>query len=226
MPKWARDFLLLPLIVGVIVALFTVVLPRVLGDELELSYEIDGPTRYLSDPAVRNIEVSVNGKPVKDIVSYRVRIWNSGGTPIMGLPVRIVFNSEDPEMSILAISHNTNPEYEFGDILPLESAANSKRFQYELLNGGDQDIVTLIANVAVPISLYTKAKGLTLVRIKPDEDLTFDEFMKGPAFGVLSALIAFFAFALQRFVDPFDNKIRQFVRRVLVPYRKDKHNGG
>lgn len=94
MPKWVRDFLILPLVVGLIVATVTFGLPKLFSEKTELSYEIDGPIRYLNDPAVKGIEVSVSGKTVNDIVAYRVRIWNSGGKPIKKIPVRIVFGSK------------------------------------------------------------------------------------------------------------------------------------
>jgi hypothetical protein len=224
MQKWARDFLLLPLIVGLIVALVTFGLPRILGDKLELSYEIDGPTRYLSDPAVRSMEVSVNGTPVEDIVSYRVKIWNSGGSPIRGLPVRIVLKGEESEISILAVSHNTTPAYEFGEILPLESASNSRRFKYELLNDGDQDIVTLIADVAVPVDVYAKAEGLKLVRVDPEQALTIDELIQGPAIAIVSAIAALLTLLLQRFTT-FQEEIEKALRRTALRRRKDKHSG-
>ena len=49
MPKWIRDFLILPLVVGliVIVAAVTFGLPIIFSEKTELSYEIHGPTRYL-----------------------------------------------------------------------------------------------------------------------------------------------------------------------------------
>ena len=224
MPKWARDFLVLPLLVGVIVAAFTIGLPWLLGDTLELTYEIEGPTRYLSDPAVKSIEVSVNGVPVSDIVGYRVHLENTGGKPIRDLPVRIHLEGEESEVSILAVSHSTDPKYEFGEIAPLESTANSRRFRYELLNGGDRDIITIVASVAVPIHVYAKAEGLEVIEAKPDQ--TFEELMKGPTFVYVSVIAALFAMFLQYLTSPIEKEVQRALRRIYRTLRKKDDDGG
>jgi len=169
MPKWIRDFLVLPLVVGLIVSGVTFGFSKILADKNELSYEIDSPTNYLNDPAVKRINVSVDGKPVKDIVAYRVRLWNSGDKPIKNIPVRIVFNPHQKDFQIFSLAHNTTPKFEFGEISELSSEKATKRFKYSLLNSEDQDIITILTNGASEIEFFAKAEGLKVKERKQDE---------------------------------------------------------
>ena len=178
MPKWVRDYLLLPLVVGLVVAAFTFGLPKLFADKLELSYEIDGPTAVLDDPAIQQVQIEVNGITVSDLIAFRVRLWNSGDRAIKNLPVRVVFDAQAPDFSILNATHQTTPAFEFGRIDELEATPKSRRYKYELVNPGDEDVITFLANGSATLDLYAKGEGLTVNRrertteARPFGDLT------------------------------------------------------
>jgi hypothetical protein len=163
--KWRRDILIIPLIIGLLVALFTYVLPKLLDKGKELSYTIDGPTSYVNQQAVGNITITVNGVATSNLFAYRVRVWNTGGTALKDIGIRYGFSPKRQDFQILNASHETNPKFEFGKIEEAGSDSNSKRFVYELLNVGDEDTVTFLVNDDAPLSLYAKAEGMKLTQV-------------------------------------------------------------
>ena len=186
-----RDFLILPLVVGLVVGAFTVVLPKLFADKLELSYEIDSPTAFLDDPAVREVvQIEVKGKAVSDLISFRVRLWNSGDKPIKELPLQVDFDSKSNNFSILNVRHQTTPAEVFGNIDSLKITPKSRRYKYELLNSGDEDVITFLANGPATLEFNAKAEGLTV----KEQKLTTETGPSGKFDPILpAALISAFA---------------------------------
>lgn len=59
--RWTRDILLIPLIVGLLVALFTFLLPKLIEKGKEISYTIEGPTSYVNQQAAGAVTITVRG---------------------------------------------------------------------------------------------------------------------------------------------------------------------
>jgi hypothetical protein len=134
-PNWVRDYLLLPLVVGIVVAIVTFVLPTLSAKDLELSYELEGPFALIDERVDEtDVGILVKGKQAKNVFCYAARLWNSGAKPIAELPVRFQFDATDEGFGILSITHKTKPEVEFGAITEVENTNNSKRVKYALLN--------------------------------------------------------------------------------------------
>lgn len=180
-PNWLVQYLALPLVVGLILAivggLIGFVLPRFFADEKELSYTILGPNRYFDNPAVGNVTVQVNGVQVTNVTSYSVRVWNSGDVPLKNVPVRLVFTPDRDDFKILTIGHQTRPPYEFGKILQESTDGSSVRFVYDLLNPGDEDTITLLVTQSPPLQVFAKAEGLAVRASVPQEDSIAERYL-------------------------------------------------
>ena len=163
-PNWVRDYLLLPLLVGIVVTIFAFVLPRVFTEDLELSYELDGPVGLIDERVdEKDIKILVRGKEAASVFGYTARLWNSGEKPITELPVRFQFGATDAGFEILSVTHKTKPEVDFGAITEVENTNNSRKVKYGLLNPGDEDVVRFLSTRKTPLSVYAKAGGVSLV---------------------------------------------------------------
>jgi hypothetical protein len=98
-PNWVRDLLLIPLFVGIVVAAFAFVLPRLFAEDLELSYELEGPVGLFDERVDET--VLVRGKEAESVFGYMARVWNSGKKPITELPVRFQFGATDTGLKSL-----------------------------------------------------------------------------------------------------------------------------
>ena len=170
MRNWVRDLLILPLVVGVIVAAVTFGLPLLLRDAQELSYVVDGPAAYLDDPALGHVKVEINGVAVSELFAYKIRLWNSGDIPLQKLPVSFVFEKTPSDFQVFSTSHATTPRFEFGAIDEDVVGPARRRFVYELLNPGDQDIVTFLTNARPELEVFAKAANLTVIAAQPDSE--------------------------------------------------------
>ncbi len=188
--NWVRDLLLVPLIVGVIVAFASFVLPKFFDKDKEISYSIETPIEYLDQDAVKNIDIQVNGTHVTSLIAYKVHIWNSGDIPLTVLPIRFVFDTEHDDFTVFNTSHNTQPKEEFGKILEEGSNVKSKRFIYELLNPDDKDIVTFLCNQLATIEVYTKAEGLKKKKHNPKKVRWYE--LAGVSLPVLGVFLSLF----------------------------------
>ena len=113
-------------IAGVIVALVsTFVLPLFFRTEAELSYTPDD--RPVAYPALGNLVIE--GTPTSHLFAYRVRLWNSGTSPLKNVPVLFTFNTDNSDFRMFEPIHTTNPSREFAKIEEDKdkSDAHSKR---------------------------------------------------------------------------------------------------
>lgn len=201
-PNWMRDYFLLPLIVVVVGAIVPFVLDKFNPDDLELSYEIEGPDGLIDSRFDgTNIIFKVNEKEAQRVFLNRVRLWNSGIKPVEKIPVTFEFDIKNDEgFEILSVTHKT-PAREFGAVTQLGSNNNSKSIQYEFLNSGSEDVVSFLSTRKSQIKVYANAKGMSLI------DRTTEKtqwFLPDPWGQILFALWGgIFALALQRaFVRP------------------------
>lgn len=190
---WLRNLLIIPLVVGFIIALFTFALPKIFEKEKEISYTIDDfPSTYLSPESVGNLEIKINDVVTNSLVAYKVEFWNSGDIPLKELPVRYVFGFSTINFKVLTVIHKTEPKYEFGEIREEGSEVNSKRFVYSLLNPGERVTVTFLCTGLGPtkVSFYTKLEGLSVKQVtrKTPEYITFAAVLVSIV-GAFSALL-------------------------------------
>jgi len=158
--NWKRDVLLLPLAVGIILAVAAYFLPKLFEKGKRISYTIDGPTAYVNPNAVGTVKITVSGVETLNIYGYKVRLWNSGSVPLKTLAVQFAFASTATNFKVFNVTHDTNPKKEFGKIEESGSDAFSKRFVYELLNQKDEDVLTFLSNLDALLSVHAKAEDL------------------------------------------------------------------
>ena len=200
--NWIRDLFMIPLVVGVvvgvIVAAFTFGFPFIFSKDRELSYTIEGPIIYLDDPALGYVKVYINDVEVKDLVAYKVRLWNSGDVPLSDLGVRFSFDANQPDFQIFGITHQTIPPEEFGRIDVEKPKPTVRRLVYELLNSNDEDIITFLVNGPAMLSVFSKAEGLSVENVLPDKKPLNQSFITVIA-AILSVVGAFVALLFSRF---------------------------
>lgn len=69
MNRWIRDLLVLPILVGVVLGLFNFLLPKLFEKDKEITYVVEEPTEYPSNPDVGSLNIEVNGEKVDRIFS-------------------------------------------------------------------------------------------------------------------------------------------------------------
>jgi hypothetical protein len=97
---------------------------------------------------------------VDDLQVYKATIRNTGNSPVKDLPIRFVFENASDKFRIFAAKHKTNPEREFGEIKDDFSELSSPRFIYQLLNPGDEDVITILATEKRDLKVYSKGEGV------------------------------------------------------------------
>lgn len=202
---WLRNLLIIPLVVGSIVAVFQFGLPRFFEKDSELSYSLEEPNIHLDKNTMGDVKVEINDIETSLLVAQSARIWNSGELPIKMLPIRYVFETSSSTFKIFMFTHNTKPKYEFGDIISTEADQYSRRFVYDLLNPGDEVTITFLTNEAAPVSVYAKAEGLSINKLVKPSDRKSSELMVVAITIVASMLSMFLLLAQMRF--------QRFIRR-------------
>lgn len=109
--------------------------------------------------APTNLTAGVEMK-VDDLHLYKVTIKNTGNSPIRDLPIRLVFENTSGKFAMLAIQHKTNPAREFGEIKDDLAEFPSPRFVYQLLNPGDEDVITILASEKRDLKVFSKGEGV------------------------------------------------------------------
>lgn len=160
---WVRDLIVLPVMVGFAVTFFAFVLPILFPARIEISYYVQGPTRYLTDnkgapPRPSRIDCA----PGTILVGFEAILWNSGKTPLENIPVTIRFAGGSPLFRVLHDRIETTPPLEFGDIRALDISDDSYRYTVGLLNPGDEIRFILLTNESASLEVYAKAKGLSV----------------------------------------------------------------
>src|SRR5438046_370275 len=100
------EFLVLPLIVGLVIAAIPFVVTFFPKPDQEVTYSVDGPTSYLTPDAVQGLNVTVDGRPIQALYSLKVAIWNSGKSPVLDVPVRIDLDgSPSAHPAVFSVRH-------------------------------------------------------------------------------------------------------------------------
>lgn len=185
--KWLRDVLIIPLIIGLVVAFFQFALPIISEKDVELSYSIEEPKLQIDKTNMGDVKVEINDIETSILYSQSIKIWNSGKTPIKSLPIRYLVETSNQNYKIFFVSHNTNPKYEFGNITMVEETQVSKKYIYNLINPGDQFTITFLTNGKKPQNVYTKGEGLNVKQIKPQ-----DESQYNTRLSIFATAVAFF----------------------------------
>ncbi|HUR63548.1 MAG TPA: hypothetical protein VM241_03605 [Candidatus Thermoplasmatota archaeon] len=165
-PDWkggALKYILAPLIVGVVVTVagWAIVQALTKGPSQEISYQISGPTTLFSGTGGLADAIAVMGdEKTNTLVSYQVRVWNSGDVSLKNIGVFMKFDGAKPNFKLYRIANETNPPYEFGVIHVESPDIVSRRFSYDLLNPGDEHKVTFLANGTAILKIFAKADGL------------------------------------------------------------------
>jgi hypothetical protein len=173
MSNWKRDLLVVPLIVGLIIAMATYLLPKLFEKGKELSYSIESPTSIIDRAAFPEMLIQINGETIQNVYAIKVKVWNSGKDPIKNIPVRIYLNPNGGTFRILSIKHETSPNKEFGEIKLTEEDSVSRRFIYDLLNPNDEDVLTFLVDGLPNIEVYSKLEGLKVEKIETDKKSTW-----------------------------------------------------
>lgn len=116
---------------------------------------------------------------VNELQIYKVTVRNTGSSPIKELPVRLVFENASENFSVFAIQHKTDPPHEFGEI-KTDSDMSSPRFIYQLLNPGDEDVLTVLASEKRELQVYTRGEGVSLDVRRAGEDRSVNWFYWSP----------------------------------------------
>jgi len=157
-----------------VVAIGTIFLAKHFEKGIELSYSIDEPTVVLNESLLGELPVIINDVSAKKVYLFKVRIWNSGEGPIKNIPIQLTFDNLGQGFTILNISHNTTPKYLFGKlddstIVDKPNGNLSLLFTYELLNSGDEDVITLLANGNATVDAFARGEGLKPIKIDPEK---------------------------------------------------------
>lgn len=196
--NWMRDFLLVPIIVGLVIAIATYLIPNFFDKGKQISYTVEDAVTYLDKSSIGNSVIKFNDIVVPEVFAMRVRLWNSGDVPLKDLAVRFEFYSINKEFRILSVNHNTRPSKEFGAITEKGSEDNSKRYIYQLLNPKDEDSIVFLANSKAELKVFSKAEGLNLKNIPIAKDGEFKWYYAAIGAGIASMLSSFVEFLIGR----------------------------
>jgi hypothetical protein len=152
--------------------------------------------RAPSAPTGLGVNVEVN---VDDLQLYKVTITNTGNSPIRDLPIRFVFENASDRFRLIAVKHKTNPAVEFGEIKSDFSQLSSPRFVYQLLNQGDQDVITVLAGEKRDLKVYSKGEGVSFDLTSVSENRPTNWFLLVS----LSAVLGMLAGVISSFVGRF-----------------------
>lgn len=210
--NWIRDILIVPLIVGIIVAFVEFGLPVLTDSKKELSYEIYPPIKFIDRDAIGDIDLTVYVNDVETglIEILRARVWNSGDVPLKKLPISYVFaphSQYTDTFKVLNITHETEPRHEFGEIAAKPGTRTKKSFEYELLNDGDEFTATFVANAPGTLAVYTKVEGMEVKHV------TAGATTEGAWVWMTAMLFAFFAMVVYWMSRNVSTLLRRLTRQ-------------
>lgn len=160
-----KEFIIYPLIVGLIVAFFTYFLPMLTEKRKKIEFDIEQPISYLQPDKVGNLDIKINGFDTKQLNSYTVNLKNTGNLPVKNLEVLFAFSQLEKEFKILTEFHKTKPAFQFGKIQKLESDSISEKYNYDLFNPGDEAILTILTSKNGKLDVYAKQEELSFLKM-------------------------------------------------------------
>ncbi|HNB64785.1 MAG TPA: hypothetical protein PLH85_09230 [Rhodocyclaceae bacterium] len=204
--SWIRDLLAVPLVVGIVIAIFTYALPKLLTESSQLSYTIEEPVAYLDKTSIGTASVKVNDISVPEVFAVRVRIWNSGSLPLKNLGVLFEFAATDKDFRVLSVNHNTNPPKEFGAVTEEGNDTNSKRFIYALLNSEDADSLVFLTTAKADVKVFSKAENLSVKPVSQEKRTGFHWYDAAILAMLVSLVSSFIEFLLKVWRERRRNK--------------------
>jgi len=163
----------------------------------ELSYTIEPADVFLKNPTINKVEITVNGVPVKEVFSHRMKIWNSGNLPIKDVPFTFSFpidKENDSEFKILNLSYSTIPRKEFGKVEEEKKSGAEMGMRIGLLNPGDEIIVSIITNQNIQPRFYSKSEGVAVVQGSNSKEKTYYFILCLTGITITACLVMLLAF--------------------------------
>ncbi|MEQ8638437.1 hypothetical protein [Gimesia maris] len=162
---------------SIIVALLTFTLTYYFSNKYkEISYVIEPTDVFLKNPLTNKVEITVNGIPVKEVFSHRIKILNSGDLPVTDVPFTFSFPIDkkvNTDFKIINLSYSTIPRMEFGKIEEVKKGDDAMGMKVALLNPGDEINVSIITNQDIQPEVYSKAEGVFVYKGTNSRDTWF-----------------------------------------------------
>jgi len=218
--NWLINLMIIPLVTGLIVAVFQFGLPKLFEKDYELSYLLEEPKILLDQNTIGDIKVEINNIETSLLVSQLVRIWNSGELPIKILPIRYVFETSSSTFKILMVNHNTEPKYEFGNITLTEIGQYLRRFVYDLLNPRDEVIIIFLTNEVAPLSVYAKGEGFGIKLVKPTEKTPSALTISVVIVAILALFMSYFQYSFFKRIEKTNEEKRDLRRKATEQMKR------
>lgn len=190
------DLLKYPLIVGIIIATFQFLIPRIIKDSKQLTYIIEGPITYIDKNNTGDLSIFIDSMKTDLLCAYNVQIFNTGNLSIKQQPIRFVFENAPKNFKIFSTTIKTRPDKEFGNITEEKTDSISKRFVYELINPNDTIILTFLTNNYAHLSLYAKSENLKFKNKSPEKSSSWLNLI-----ALIGAIIASFLTLILKLLD-------------------------
>lgn len=212
--KWWLTVLVVPLLVGAVLAVWEFVLPAFFGPRNELSFTVEAPQ------SIEGLKLNIENVPIGALYVYKVRLWNSGGNALKSLPVLLRFDSSPSDFKILNTNHTTNPAYEFGAIQEEQPEQVSRKFTYTLLNKDDEDKITFLTNRPGNLGLFAKSENLTVKAVSPTAESRWERY-SSPLAVVGGVIISLFSVTSQWiFQKKISPPVRPSISTLVTDYKK------
>jgi len=184
---------LVPLTVGIFVAIFQFLLPKLTKEKKELTYLIHNPISIIDNSISKNIDLEINGLKTKSLYSTQIVVENTGNVPLKNIPVSVLFETEDSTFSIYNHNLETVPKIEFGK-LNVNKSKNKIRLLIELFNQSDKINLNVLTNKNIRPDIYSKTEAMVLSEKKPngEEKSSFSIIISIVASGISVLLLSFF----------------------------------
>jgi len=188
-------------------------------EDKRLEYKIEGPTKITYDPKAGQPEFKCEINKKDYLFVYDILIKNTGDSVIKNLPILYIFDDASKQFKILSVTQTTEPAYEFGKVQLLSSNYNSRKYVYDLINKGDEILITFLTSEYSQPSVYAKAPDLKFVK-ETGETKDYSTFLV--TFAVVIAFIASFISLLAKsFNDGLLKKIKANFSLGLPSKQKD-----
>jgi hypothetical protein len=184
---------IIPLVVGLIVAIIQFGLPYLFKESKELTYKISDPINYLDPEKTGKLDIKINGIASPYLFLNQFTIENTGQIPLKEIAVMLNFLTTDTLFRIYNYSFETQPKLEFGDI-KTEIANRYAKFSFALINPGDKVHINILTNNIASSEVFSKSEGMKLKQAeegKPRNEKA--SFLLTFFASILSTILAFFA---------------------------------
>jgi len=193
MKNFSKLFLI-PIAVGLIIAIFQYILPLINQEKKELSYRLDSSISLIDQEKTNGISIRINGEENKSIYFNRIEFVNSGQIPLKQIPIKIRLSNIDTNLKIYKRIITTEPKLEFGRIID-SVTANSISMFVDLINPKDKITLDILTNRKPEIEVYSKSEGMSFKKLEAEKkDNNKLEFWFALTGSILSTILAFIFF--------------------------------